>query len=667
MAKSGSDIEKPKQSIIIYIMLNKRSVFIFLGFFIFQPLLWSNQNKAYATDTTSPVTTNTVVPSSANGKNGWYITPVTYTLNATDLESGVKEINYQVDSAPWQKVTFSDTLNLVPNPSFEEPDVGSPIYTKYWIKTSPGNSATYTRDTAVYAPGFDTVSIKISLNASGWHTISHTNNFAVATPYNNMNSSVWIKTDAVDAAYYKIFAVTQDQSGEKTYTEILESATLTGTNDWTKLSNSFTVNVNSAIGVFMEVGVEGKGTAWIDAASINDSVVVTSTNVSVGTDGEHTLKYYSVDRSDNVETTHTVSFKIDQTPPGNWHDSGAIRGLFGSDHELYVYTNVEDEISGLSVFTDKYQYHTKKNPGFGRFANILTCNSTWYPDGWFLLISPPFQPGVKSAYLITPKTDFCDNDWKICKTVKFYSEDMAGNVAIKDYCINGPWIKIHGQGVVGAAYGIDMLAEPLDYNTDGIIEIGNSNISFFTGLNNWVIKNQPFESEDNYDKFWNTAKNKTQMGATLPISSGVYYVNGNLTVDNAQIPSNYGSKIFNAIVFVNGILTVDRDLTINQASTLLFIVKQDAKIKKSLSSLSAGILADGDIYTAYDIAEGDATPTLILKGVYAANRIRLQRTLQGTGNKNDPSEDFTYEPKYVTNLADFLGEKSVKWLSVTGN
>jgi hypothetical protein len=626
-----------------------------------------NQKWVYAADITPPSTVHTVNPSEPNGKNGWYITPVTYTLNATDLESGVKEINYQLDSLAWQKVTFSDTLNLVPNPSFEDPDVGSPIYTKYWIKTSPGNSATYTRDTVIYAPGFDTVSIKIFSNAAGWHTISHVDNFAVTTPYNNMNSSVWVKTENVDAMYYKIFAVTQNQSGEKTYTEVVKSITLAGTNDWTKLSNSFTVNVDSAIGVFMEVGIEGQGAAWVDAANINDSVYETTTDVSVGTDGEHTLKYYSVDRSDNVETTHSVNFKIDQTPPGNWQESGAIRALQGSDHELYVYSNVEDETSGLSSLTNKYQYHTKKYPAFGYYSDLIFCNSTWYSGEWTSLNSPPFSPGDHSVYLLTPKTDFCDNDWKICKTVKFYAEDMAGNVAIKDYCINGPWIKVVGEGIVGAAGGIDMLAEPLDYNTDGIIEIGNTSISFFVGLNNWVIKNQPFESEDNYDKFWNTVKNKTQMGTTLPISSGVYYVNGNLTIDNAQIPSNYDSKIFHAIVFVNGILTADRDLKINKSSTLLFIVKQDAKINKSLSNFEAGILADGNIYTAYNIGEGDAAPTLILKGIYSANRIRLQRTLQGTGNKNYPSEDFTYEPKYVIKLADFLGEKSVRWLPAIGN
>lgn len=621
-----------------------------------------------AADLTPPTTTHTISPSSANGKNGWYITPVTITLNAEDLESGIKEINYQIDSNPWQNVTFSSTLNLVPNPSLETPDASSPIYTRYWTKTNPGNSAVYSRDTSIFAPGFDTVSVKIVSNASGWHTISHPEYFAVTTPYNNMSSSAWVKTEGVDqVVYYKVFAVTQNDLGEKTYTEIAQSATLSGTNDWTKLSTNFNVNVESAIGVFMEIGIEKNGTVWIDAININDNITSTTTDVSVGADGTHTFRYYAVDRSENTETTHTFNFKIDQTPPGNWHDSGAIRGFFGSDHDLYVYTNVEDETSGLSVFTDKYQYHTKKNAGFGYFSNLLGCNSTWRADQWFFLISPPFSPGAKSAYLITPKTDFCDNDWKVCKTVKFYAEDMAGNVAIKDYCINGPWIRITGEGITGAAGGIDMLAEPVDYNTDGIIEIGNNLFSFFIGENSWIIKNQPLETDYNYDKYWDLTKNQTQLGTTLPVSSGIYYVNGNFTIDSAQIPSKYDSKTFNAVVFINGDLTINKNVTINNSSTLLFIVKGDIKVDPSVSEIDMGIFADGDFYTAWGIEEGDKAPTLILKGIYTAEIIKLQRPFQGTGNQNDPSEDFTYEPKYIIKMADFLGEKTVKWLTDSEN
>ena len=80
-----------------------------------------------------------------------------------------------------------------------------------------------------------------------------------------------------------------------------------------------------------------------------------------------------------------------------------------------------------------------------RILNLLYCNTPWEDNGWVTLVSPPFLPGAHSAYLITPKVDFCDSNWKICKYTDSTAEDMAGNVAIKDMCINGPWIKVRGE------------------------------------------------------------------------------------------------------------------------------------------------------------------------------------------------------------------------------
>ena len=161
---------------------------------------------------------------------------------------------------------------------------------------------------------------------------------------------------------------------------------------------------------------------WFDAVTLDSSTSAAIATVTIASDSKsHTFEYYAADNVGNVEThscvtpkKNCVEFKLDQTPPGNWHDSGATRGLFGSSHELWVYTYVKDLISGLSVFTDKYQYHTENNPGFGRFTNLLGCNSPWLADQWVSLISPPFTNGVEEAFLLTPKTDFCNSNWKIC-------------------------------------------------------------------------------------------------------------------------------------------------------------------------------------------------------------------------------------------------------------
>jgi len=157
----------------------KSKLYLLYNISLFLFFLLARLNVSFA-GTTPPTTSYSMNPESPNGKNNWYTVPITVTLTATDLESGVKEIYYRIDSSPWQRVSFVDTLNLVPNPSLEIPDPASPINTKYWTETSPGDSAKYERDYSIYSPGYQTVSIKTYSSATGWHTISHPNYFAVA-------------------------------------------------------------------------------------------------------------------------------------------------------------------------------------------------------------------------------------------------------------------------------------------------------------------------------------------------------------------------------------------------------------------------------------------------------------------------------------------------------
>ena len=57
-----------------------------------------------ADDTTPPVTTISLNPPAPNGDNGWYVTNITVTLNATDDESGVKVTYYAIDGGQCELV-----------------------------------------------------------------------------------------------------------------------------------------------------------------------------------------------------------------------------------------------------------------------------------------------------------------------------------------------------------------------------------------------------------------------------------------------------------------------------------------------------------------------------------------------------------------------------------
>lgn len=650
---------------------NSNATHVFKTIATFCAIILALHSQSYALDITPPSTTINVSPASPNGNFNWYVTPVGVTLSATDLESGVKTINYRVDTGSWQTVTFADALNLAPNPSMEEIDSNNVPIILDWSASVLDADTNYTRDTANYAPDYPITSAKISSTGIGWHGINNQLHFAATTPLSNMTASVWLKTDtAAGNVYFKVYVVSQDALGQISYTYLTQSPAITATTDWTKVTANFTVNNVQAIGVYLDIGMEGSGTMWADAVTIADTNSSTTAAFTVGSNGQHAIEYYSVDNNSNTElhsctspTVNCKTFKIDQTAPSNWHDSGAIRGLFGSDHELYVYTTVEDADSGISTFTDKYQYHIDDFEGFGRYSNLLKCNSTWEPNSSVILISPPFLPGVKSAYLITPKTDFCNNNWKICKTVRFFAEDLAGNKSYKDYCINGPWIKFTGGGAVRANAGINMISEADSDNTDGLIESGNDAISFFSSSKNWKLYNNPAPKAYDYDQWKGKVSPAPTTITGINTNSGVYLINGNYEITNANTPNNYGSATFSQIVFINGDLKISNNISVGNASAALYIVKGKVEIAKSVDTVGIGIFADGQMYTAYNISEGEASSTLALKGIFAVDTVNFQRTLQGTNNQNNPSESFTYEPKYATQLAQYIGVNTVKWIS----
>lgn len=629
-------------------------------------------------DITPPTTTHTLNPATPDGNNSWYVSPVQVQLNATDLESGVKNINYRIDGGNWQTIDFSNTANLAPNASFETSSGSTTTGIANWEGTLVDPEVTYSKDNGNYAPGYAGASAKINATGGTWHGINHRASFAATSPFDNMTSSVWLKTDSVTGtANYRIYAVIPDGSGGYTYQLLTQSATVSGTTDWTLVTLDFTVSVSGATGVYMDIGLSGPGTLWADAATITTSLENISTSFTIASDNAaHTVEYYSTDFSNNVEThsctspkVRCIEFKLDQTPPGNWRDSGATRQIGGgssSVHRLWVFITVDDATSGLSTTSNIYQYLTSRNPTFGHYSNLLGCNSTWNANQWRGLLDGVDANGDTTAQLRTQRTDFCDSNWKDCKEVRFYAEDRAGNIDTKDICLNGPWIKVRGHGHVRANANIDMVSEANEDNTDSLIEVGGNSIEFFTSAEDWRIFNSPVPPVEGYTELYEQVtgtKTSISTGADLVSSTGLYEINGDYTIDNQSTPNNYDSATFNQIVFIEGNLSIDNDIEVSASSTALFIVSGDVYIDKAVNTVGIAIFADGDLYSAYNIGDGEATQTLNLNGMYSADEIKLQRTLQGTQNNDTPAESFEFEPKYMIQLREFFDESTVEWVS----
>lgn len=628
--------------------------------------------------TIPPVTTVTQTPSSPDGDNDWYVSPVRFDLQATDLNSGVESINYRIDGGSWQTVSFSDTLNLVQNPSFETAGATT-TGILYWEATTEDAGTIYSQDPVNYAPNFATSSAKITTTTAGtWHGVNNKDAFAVTTAFENMTASVWLKTQNVtDSAYFKVYSIADDGFGGEIVTLLTTSATISGTTGWTPLSVSFSSLPASVTGIYIDVGLEGAGTVWADAATINSSSQTAETTVLIASDNEnHTFEYYAKDQANNEEAHscidpkhNCIEFKLDTTPPGNWSQSGAIRctGAFCNDHTLWVFTNVDDVTSGLSIDgTDEYQYRSDTETVFGRYIDLTGCLDPWQEGSFVDLEEYPSSDGVDTAYLKTQQTDLCNDNWQVCKVVRFHARDMAGNTSTKDYCINGPWVRIRGEAIVRSNHDIDMVAEPEGDNTDGLISIGGSTSNFFTSTRNWEVMGEPPPSSHTYAEYWNmVTSSKTDItGGDLVSADGVYYTTGNYTIDNQAIPNDFNTTTLSQIVFIDGDLTIDVNVNISDTAAVMFIVSGNVNIDQGVDLLEAAIIADGDIFTAYNAAEGAHTKTLEWYGLLQGDRIYFQRTLQGTNNEDTPAEDIVYEAKYLVKLRDFFGKNTVSWRSV---
>lgn len=628
----------------------------------------STYNIANA-DSTAPISTHTQNPLTPNGNNNWYTSPVQFTVTSTDLESGVKEINYRINGGTWQKQTFSDSLNLAPNPSFEIPGATSTGMAD-WDATIIGG-ATYTRDTGTYLPGFAASAARIIASTGPWHAINNKNAFAVTTPFSNMSASVWAKTENVTGiAKFDVYSVSQDVFGFVTYILLGSSNTITGTAGWTNLTHNFVVNDANSIGVYIDIGLNSGGTLWADALTITESNTSAVANITINTDGSaQSVEYYAVDVANNAETygcpaDNCAYVSIDQTPPGNWYDSIGVRDVSGSDHELFVYTNVKDMTSGISTSSDQYMYTVDNETGFGHYSSLLHCNTAWKQDEWVLLETYPQTDGSTDVQLMTQKTDFCNSDWKVCKSARFYAEDVAGNIATKDFCINGPWIRFRGEGIVRSNQNVDMLAEADEDNTDGLIELGGNTVDFFTTSTNWMVINSMPPIDYSYDNYLSLVGSPTTLTDDLFTVDGAYLYDGDYEITNQKIPNNYDDATFDQVVFINGNLKISTGIEISPDSTALFIVNGDVEIDKQITVVGIAIFTDGNFYTAYNIGEGEGAKTLDLYGIYSANKFYFQRTLQGTNNEKYPSDSFVFEPKYIMQLRDFFGKQYIIWKSI---
>ncbi|OGC50115.1 hypothetical protein A2716_01465 [candidate division WWE3 bacterium RIFCSPHIGHO2_01_FULL_40_23] len=625
-------------------------------FFIFLLLLEINmifKSKRYSradSDTTPPTSTLSQIPSSPDGTNDWYVSPIDFTITADDLESGVRSISYKLDSDDVQTQIFNNTLNLVQNPSFEE--AGTPV--NLWDKTNDDINAVFTQD-SIAAPSFGTKSAKISATTGTWNGYNNRNNFAVATSNENMTSSLWIKTQNVNLQVnYKIYAVYTGMGGSEQTQLIAATSDISGTNDWQKLTLNFVVNVDNAIGVYMDMGIKGSGSAWFDGASITSAFTQPSVEFVVSSNGSHTLEYYSTDNAGNEETHQTTTFKIDTKAPSRFTNFTITQA--GNDHTFIVSISVTDNTSGLDTGTAQFQYSVDEGVTWGYYSDFSNCNSTFTED-WTNGSTNPSTSGTKNTIISTPAIDFCNNNWAVTKKIRFKIKDLAGNQGQSaDFTINGAWIEVVN-GDIFANEGISMQSSSKITYLAGAVD-GISNI---TSTNNWFLEDYEAMDFSTYDEWY--AKNPTTTAlpaGKLPTTSGSYRVNSDFTIASTTVPNGLDDvQDLSGLIYVNGDLNINSNYELHDTSGIIFIVKGDITVNSAVSSIDGFFITDA----LFDLTGGN-TQIDIFGGVQA-DEYNMKRSLSGNQNSTTPAQIFTYKPKYlIVGKNQLTTNSDVTWLEV---
>ncbi|GAA1972221.1 OmpL47-type beta-barrel domain-containing protein [Microbacterium pumilum] len=296
-------------------------------------------------DSTPPVVTGTTTPAAPNGANGWFTSPVTLTLTATDTQSGVDSITYRAGSGAF--TTYSTPI-AVP--------VGSTTYT-FRATDGKGNVS-----------GFKTVTVKRDEDAP---VASST---AAATTATSATVTV-IATDVVSGVASISYRI--DSGSWKTYTTpfvitgagvhtVEFAATDPAGNAGTIKSSQVLVGPDTSAPLLTVAtnptspdGANGWFTSAVTvSAAATDVSGVAKTEYRVGTGawaaytapisapaGTTTYGFRATDAKGNVSAIKTVTVKRDNTLPvtaASFNDLGGA----GSD-PVKVTLSRTDTFSGI--------------------------------------------------------------------------------------------------------------------------------------------------------------------------------------------------------------------------------------------------------------------------------------------------------------------------------
>ncbi|PWK14983.1 OmpL47-type beta-barrel domain-containing protein [Tumebacillus permanentifrigoris] len=394
------------------------------------------QSLEVTVDKTAPVTTS-------HAPTNWSAADVQVTLSATDNLTGVAKTYYSVNGSDFAEGT-TVTVN----------QEGVNKISFYSVDKSGNQEATQTVEVKLDKAAPTTASVQ----ADGKVTLTATDaQSGVAKTFYSINGSDFVEgtTVTVDqeginkVSYYSVDVAGNKEDAQSLEVTVDKTAPVTTSEAPTTWSAADVQVILSATD-----NLTGVAKTYY---SVNGSDFAEGTTVTVDREGVNKISFYSVDKSGNKETTHTVEVKLDKAAPttASAQADGKVT-LTATDAQsgvakTFYSINGSDFVEGTTVTVDqeginKVSYYSVDVAGNKEDAQSLevTVDKTApvttsdAPTSWsaadvqVTLSATDNLTGVAKTYYSVNGSDFAEGttvtvDREGVNKISFYSVDKSGN------------------------------------------------------------------------------------------------------------------------------------------------------------------------------------------------------------------------------------------------
>jgi hypothetical protein len=285
-------------------------------------------------DTTPPTTT--IGLAGTGGLGGWYLSAVTVTLSATDEQSATMS-HFKLDDGPW--TVYGSPITVSEN--------GTHVISYYSNDTAGNVEETLQAEFAIDVdkPTTDP-SIEGNAGSPGWY-VSEVN---ITLEAIDNDSGVAETLVSVEHEPYHSYVGPVHVSGQGAHSLSWYSVDTAGNVEDEKVL-SFGIDTVVPVSDAVLLGSQGADNWFSGGVNVSISRSDATSGIAVvkyrldlgawtnltgwlfvGTSGEHTVDFYSIDVAGNVEGVNSIAFHVDNDPP---HTSANMAGTEGT-HGWYL-------------------------------------------------------------------------------------------------------------------------------------------------------------------------------------------------------------------------------------------------------------------------------------------------------------------------------------------